>query len=304
MARPFLKWAGGKGQLLPEIQKKYPAGLGRTINRYCEPFIGGGAVLFDILKNYKIKDVYISDINRDLINTYLVIQNDVQVLIKKLEKLQDKYIALNSNERKSLYGELRDEFNNLKINHFLSQNVEKAVLFIFLNKTCFNGLYRVNKKGLFNVPMGLYKKPLICDKNNLMDVSKILKNVEIYCEDYSNAMFFIDEKTLVYIDPPYRPLTETSSFNSYNKVNFDDKEQIRLADFVKSLDRLGAKVIISNSDPKNIDIDDVFFDELYSTFFISRVTAKRMINSKISNRGAISELLINNYGSVLFEKSR
>ena len=156
-------------------------------------------------------------------------------------------------------------------------------------------MFRVNKKGLFNVPMGSYKNPLICDEKNLRAVSDKLQNVEIICGDYRESANFIDENTFVYIDPPYRPLTQTAMFTSYNENEFNDEEQIKLADFVKEISKKGAKVLVSNSDPKNADENDNFFDDLYADFNINRVQATRMINSKSSGRGKICELLISNF---------
>ena len=292
--KPFIKWVGGKGQLLSEINKLYPVELGKNINKYAEIFVGGGAVLFDILSKYKLDEVYISDKNLELINTYKSIRDDVGILIKSLKEMEEQYTSLNNENRKLYYYEKRREYNNLKIN-IEENNIEKAVLFIFLNKTCFNGLYRVNKKGEFNVPMGAYKKPKICDKENLKNVSLTLRNVKIVYADYRESEKFIDDKTFVYIDPPYRPLNITSSFTSYTENDFNDKEQIELAEYINVLNKKGAKIVISNSDPKNNDIDDNFFDKLYKNYNINRVKATRMLNSNASLRGAINELLITNY---------
>ncbi|WP_339014616.1 DNA adenine methylase [Fusobacterium animalis] len=292
--KPFIKWVGGKGQLLSEINKLYPVELGKNINKYAEIFVGGGAVLFDILSKYKLDEVYISDKNLELINTYKSIRDNVDILIKSLKGMEEQYIPLDNENRKDYYYKKREEYNSLKINSEVN-NIEKAVLFIFLNKTCFNGLYRVNKKGEFNVPMGAYKKPKICDEENLKNVSLALKKVKIIYADYRESESFIDEKTFVYIDPPYRPLNITSSFTSYTENDFNDKEQIELAEYINVLNKKGAKIVISNSDPKNNDIDDNFFDKLYKNYNINRVKATRMLNSNASLRGAINELLITNY---------
>ena len=293
--KPFIKWAGGKTQLLTDIRVKYPKELGKTITKYCEPFIGGGAVLFDILSNYEIEEILINDINKELTNTYSQIKNNLEYLIVELSKLQVLFWALESTERKNFYNEKRERFNYLKVNGDEDINLEKATLFIFLNKTCFNGLFRVNKKGLFNVPMGSYKKPIICDKNNLTDIHKVLQKVEIKTGDYKETLDFIDEKTFLYLDPPYRPISETASFTSYAETNFDDNEQIALGQFVDKASAKGAKVVISNSDPKNNNKEDHFFDKLYSKYEISRVSAKRMINCNANSRGDVNELLISNY---------
>lgn len=293
--KPFVKWAGGKGQLLDNIRKTYPSELGRRITKYAEPFVGGGAVLFDILSNYSLEKVYISDTNAGLINSYRIIKNQPERLISMLYDMQTEYVPLETDERKLYYYDKRERFNNIKINGDESINIEMAALFIFLNKTCFNGLYRVNKKGLFNVPMGAYKNPCICDEKNLLNISKALENVTIVCGDYKDSVDFIDQNTFVYFDPPYRPLTETASFTSYTENLFDDNAQIELAEYVKKLDKKGAKVVVSNSDPKNSNTDDDFFDELYKAHNIKRVQATRMINCNAESRGKISELLIANY---------
>lgn len=294
-AKPFIKWAGGKSQLLPVIRNKYPEGLGKSITKYCEPFVGGGAVLFDVLSSFEIDEVLINDINEELTNTYFHIKNHLEELLLELAKMQEYFWPVDAENRKKYYYEKRERFNFLKVNGDESVNIEKASLFIFLNKTCFNGLFRVNKKGLFNVPVGAYKKPLICDTDNLIAISSLLKNVTIKNGDYKDCLEFIDENTFVYIDPPYRPLTATASFTSYAEADFNDKEQKELGAFVDGITAKKAKVIISNSDPKNIDEKDTFFDELYGRYNISRVTAKRMINCNGESRGNVSELLISNF---------
>lgn len=294
VVKPFLKWAGGKGQLLKEIEQYYPFENGK-ITKYAEPFVGGGAMLFDILSKYDLKEVYISDINAELINTYRIIRDDIDELIALLQTMQSEFIPKDTEQRKTYYLSKRERFNDLKVNGDESVNIEKAALMIFLNKTCFNGLYRVNKKGLFNVPMGAYKKPLICDENNLRAVSKKLQKVTIVCGDYKISADFIDQNTFVYFDPPYRPITDTASFTAYTENLFNDDEQIELAHFVDEMDKKGAKIVISNSDPKNSNTDDDFFDNIYSSHKIKRVEATRMINCNSEARGKIKELLISNF---------
>ena len=292
--KPFLKWAGGKSQMLPEIEKYYPFSNG-TINKYAEPFVGGGAVLFDILNKYHLKEIYISDINAELINTYHIIRDNIDSMIHILSMIQDEFIPMDTDNRKAYYLKKRERFNELKVSGDKNINIEKAALMIYLNKTCFNGLYRVNKNGEFNVPMGLYKKPTICDEENLKAVSEKLKNVTIVCGDYRESADFIDQNTFVYFDPPYRPLTTTSNFTAYTENNFDDNSQIDLASYVNNLHKKGAKIVVSNSDPKNININDTFFDDIYAQHFIRRVNAARMINSNGQSRGKIKELLISNF---------
>ena len=280
--KPFLKWAGGKNQLLNEIEKYYPFENG--IKKYAEPFVGGGAVLFDILNKYDLEEIYINDINEELINTYIMIREHIDELIQKLFIMQDEFIPIENSDRKMYYGKKREKFNFLKLNNSIEDDIEKAAIMIFLNKTCFNGLYRVNKKGFFNVPMGDYKNPMICDEDNLRLVSEKLNSIKIESGDYRKSEKFIDKNTFVYIDPPYRPLTRNSGFTAYSQTNFDDKQQIRLSEFINFISKNGAKFLLSNSDPKNIDEKDDFFDNIYSKYKIRRVEATRMINSKASAR--------------------
>lgn len=292
-AKPFIKWAGGKGQLLLTLREFYPSELGKSIKKYCEPMVGAGAVLFDILNSYEMDEIIICDTNKQLINVYRVIQNNVEKLIDLLLDYETEHLKRNDEERKEYYYHQREQFNIEIQKSHNNNSITRAGLFIYLNKTCFNGLYRVNKKGLYNVPMGSYKNPKICDKDNLERVSSLLKKVTILDGDYSIVKDKIDEKTFVYFDPPYRPLTKTADFTSYNAEDFNDEEQVRLSEFVKSINC--AKVMLSNSDPKNTDENDTFFDDLYCGMNINRVLANRAINSNGNNRGKISELLICNY---------
>lgn len=292
-AKPFVKWAGGKSQLLTEIAKEYPD----KIDSYCEPFVGGGAVLLDVLEKFHPASVLINDINPELINAYTQIRDRCEVLIERLSQMQNAFWDADKDARKRDYYAKRERYNESIAAP--GDPVEKAALFIFLNKTCFNGLYRVNARGFFNVPMGSYKKPPICDAENLMLIHDLLRNTRMLCGDYSRCADFIGRGTFVYIDPPYRPLSRTASFTAYAKTAFDDDEQIRLADFMKAMSDKGARMVASNSDPKNTDENDNFFDDIYSDFSIRRVRAARMINSDASARGTVSELLIRN-----FEKGR
>lgn len=293
IVKPFLKWAGGKGQLISEIEKFYP--FNEKINKYAEPFIGGGAVLFDILNKFELEKIYISDVNFDLLNCYKMIKENVNKLVENLLQMEKEYLPKSKEDRKIYYYEKREQFNELKSKEKNEENLlERAALTIFLNRTCFNGLYRVNKKGLFNVPMGNYKNPKICDKENLLNISEKLKNVKIFYGDYTKSFDFVDENTFVYFDPPYRPLTQTSSFTSYTEYSFEDKEQQELGEYFKLLDEKGAKLLLSNSDPKNENLEDNFFDDLYSDFNIQRIEASRVINSKGSKRGKIMEILVSN----------
>lgn len=289
--KPFVKWAGGKSQLISELEKMLPAD-GGDITKYCEPMVGGGALLFDMIAKYDFKELYISDINAELINAYKVIKTDVEALIARLEEMQMLFLPMDENGRKLYYYTIRSKFNSVELSDVTS--VEKAAYFIFLNKTCFNGLYRVNKKGQFNVPMGAYKNPTVCDEDNLRNISEVLQNVTIVCGDYTLAREFIDKNTFVYIDPPYRPLSQTSAFTAYNADAFDDGEQVRLARFIDGINATGAMIVLSSSDPKNVNPDDNFFDDLYKSYCIKRVEASRMISSKSDGRGKINELIITN----------
>lgn len=293
-ARPFLKWAGGKGQLLPEIEKYYPFDGGR-VTKYAEPFVGGGAVLFDVLSKYDLEAVYISDINAELINAYRAVRDDIGELVDMLGAMQNDFVPMDTDGRKGYYSAKRARFNDLRVNRGEGVDIERAALMFFLNKTCFNGLFRVNRKGLFNVPMGSYRNPLICDEENLRAVSEKLQNVAIVCGDYRKSADFINENTFVYFDPPYRPITDTASFTAYTEDLFNDAAQIALAAFVDEMHRRGAKVVVSNSDPKNANAEDDFFDNIYSAHNIKRVEAARMINCDSGARGKIKELLISNF---------
>lgn len=290
--KPFVKWVGGKSQLVSEIEKFLPTELERRFTKYAEPMVGGGALFFSILSKFDFEEFYISDTNAELINAFCVIKTDVENLIAKLNEMQMLFLPMDENGRKYFYYTVRERFNKTVLS--AETATDKAAEFIFLNKTCFNGLYRVNKKGEFNVPMGAYKNPTICDDENLRNIHNALQCVTIVCGDYTLSKSFIDEKTFVYIDPPYRPISDTSGFTSYNSDSFDDDEQIRLAKFIDEINLVGAKIVLSNSDPKNLNENDNFFDDLYSNYTINRVEANRAINSKGDKRGKITELLITN----------
>ncbi len=291
IAKPFVKWVGGKTQLLDEVKKSLPKNLkNRTGVTYVEPFIGGGAVMFWILQEYpNIERAIINDINAELVCTYRVVKKNVTSLIEELEKIQSEYLPLDAKARKEYYNIKRKTFNSRNIS-----DIETAALFIFLNRTCFNGLYRVNSKGEFNVPHGKYANPRICDRENLLAGSKVLQKVEILCGDFAQTEKYAGPNTIFYFDPPYKPITETSSFTSYAKDGFNDEEQIRLRDFCIRIARHEAQFVASNSDPKEEDKKETFFDEIYKQFTIKRVSAARMINSNPNGRGAISEIMISN----------
>ena len=291
-AKPFLKWAGGKTKLITDIEKTIPKDLLTSKFTYIEPFVGSGAVLFWMLNNFpKLEKAVINDINEDLINTYKTISSNPKELISILEILQNEFHNLEGNEenKKLYYYQKRELYNKRK-----EEQSGQAALFIFLNRTCFNGLYRVNSKNLYNVPMGGYKKPTICDKENILAVSNTLQKVEILNGDFEQTLNHADKNSLFYFDPPYKPLSETSSFNSYAKDEFNDSEQVRLKNFCSKLDALNHTWILSNSDVKGKNENDNFFDDLYSDFNIQRVDARRNINANPEKRGKLTELLITN----------
>jgi len=293
-AKPFLKWVGGKTQLIEQFKTLYPNELeNNLIDTYIEPFVGGGAIFFHLMQTYKIKKAIIIDLNSDLIECYQCIKEDVNKLIGILEQLQTTFFKLNTIEQKKMYLGIREEYNSL-----LNKNYDKytkAAYMIFMNKTCFNGLYRVNSKGEYNVPFGMYKNPLICNKSNLLVINELLQNVEIVVGDYSLCEKYIYGKTFIYFDPPYRPLTITQSFVGYSKYGFNDNNQIELATLYKKISDKNCNLMLSNSDPKNVNVNDNFFDDLYSEFNINRIYAKRVINCQGNKRGNLTEIVIRNY---------
>ncbi len=292
IAKPFVKWAGGKSQLINEINNAIKNNREDNFT-YIEPFVGGGAVLFWILEQFpNLENVVINDINTDLITTYNTIKTNVLELTQILKEWEKEYHFFKElpEDRKEYYYKKRELFNSRT-----EDNITHAALFIFLNRTCFNGLYRVNQNNGFNVPIGSYKTPMICDEENLQAVNLALQKVKILNGDFSETVKFAANNTIFYLDPPYKPLSETSSFNSYSKDEFNDNEQIRLKEFCDKLDLLGHRWILSNSDVKGKNPQDNFFDDLYQKYNIFRVKARRNINAKGDKRGELNELLIVNY---------
>lgn len=292
-AKPFIKWVGGKGQLIEQIDALLPNGFAEWKNAiYIEPFVGGGAMLFYMLQRYpNIKTAVINDINTDLIGCYTVIKNNPEGLIAALDKIEDEYKALCSEEnRKDFFLEIRERYNTKQLDA-----IDNASLFIFLNRTCFNGLYRVNKAGKFNVPFGRYANPRICNAELIREDSELLQKVEIMTGDFEGVIRYATNDSLVYFDPPYRPISNTSSFNDYTKEAFCDDEQIRLKLFCDRLNDRGCYFMLSNSDSK-IKYEDVsFFDNLYKDYYIERVFASRSVNANPSKRGVLTEILVRNY---------
>jgi len=300
-AKPFIKWVGGKGRLLGQFERYYPDELKNgAINNYVEPFLGGGALYFSILEKYGINNAYLSDLNRDLVLTYNIIQKKHDDLLDFLEQYQRLYDETEIDKRKDMFLSFRKHFNEqrFEINYKkLTENwIPRAAQFIFLNKTCFNGLFRVNSKGEFNVPFGKYKTVSIFDPDNIMAVSAVLQNAEIVHAEYTNCYNKINGKTFVYFDPPYRPISQTSNFTAYNGAEWTDKQQMELAVFFQKLDReKGAKLMLSNSDPTNINPNDTFFEKAYRGYNFFKISANRAVNCNSAGRGKINELLITNY---------
>ena len=266
---PIVKWVGGKRQLMFELLKNMP----KSYNRYFEPFIGGGALFFEL----QPENAYISDMNEELINLYSVVRDNVYELISDLNKHEiskEYFLEIRNLDRTA-------EYKNLS-------NVQHASRFIYLNRTCFNGLYRVNSQGQFNVPFGNYKNPRIVDENNLLNCSELLKNTEIKCADFSEILTKVKKGDFVYFDPPYVPLNVTSSFTSYTKDGFDMDMQFKLREVCDELDSMGVMFMLSNSDTK-------FVNELYSNYEIKKVFASRAVNANAEGRGKITEVLVRNY---------
>ena len=293
--KPFIKWVGGKGQLLEQLEALLPADFDNWNNAtYIEPFVGGGAMLFSMLQKHpNIRHAVINDINHDLILCYQTVRNEVELLIPSLQDIEQRYHALADMEAKrEMYMEVRSRYNEKNLDP-----IENTTLFFFLNRTCFNGLYRVNRKGLFNVPWGKYATPQICDEATLRADSELLQRVEIFEGDFEQTIDFALEQTLFYFDPPYRPLSDTSSFNDYTKDAFNDDSQVRLKVFCDMVNEHGYKFMLSNSDCKSKNEEDNFFDVLYGAYQIDRVMASRNVNANAAKRGKITEILVHNYAN-------
>jgi len=270
----FVKWAGGKHQLLAQFQSLFP----KKIENYFEPFVGGGAVAFYVIQKYNPKNILLSDINEELINAYVMIKENVNELVYLLKIHKEKHMK----DPKGYYYLVRDQ-DPAKLN-----NIEKAARFIYLNRTCFNGLYRVNSSGKFNVPIGSYKNPDIVQEDKLLKISELLKNVKLEVMPFDKITNYGSRGDFVYFDPPYDPLIKGKSFTTYTKSNFLNEEQILLAKVFSELDKKGCSCMLSNSDTE-------FITELYSKFNINKVKAKRLINSDASKRGEINEIVVRNY---------
>ena len=298
--KPVIKWAGGKTQLLDTIDSFLPQEVKNgEISRYIEPFVGGGAVFAYFINNYNLKSSYIGDINKVLIITYQVIKNSLQSLIDELRELERLYYTSNNEQRKILFYDIRSNFNLQKReidNRKIQESwIKIAADFIFLNRTCYNGLFRVNNKGEFNVPFSYYDKPNILNEKNLKDFSSLIKNTTLISGDFTKCQKYINKNSFIYLDPPYRPISYTSSFASYSNFGFSDADHKRLWSFFKKADKKGAKVMLCNSDPSELMPNDTYIEDLYSEYLIKRITARRSINCMGMKRGDISELIITNY---------
>ena len=294
--RPFLKWVGGKTQLLPELEARLPQDFAEMVRVYAEPFVGGGALLFHLLsKGLHPGRIVINDSNVDLANAYRVVQSSVDDLIEELDRLQNAYGQCpDETSRREFYLSIRSDYN-VGIMDRIAHPVRRTAQLLFLNRTCFNGLYRVNAKGSFNVPFGRYTNPRICDEETLREDAVALTGVEIRAGDFADAVSKADSGWFVYFDPPYRPLSLTSSFCDYTQDGFGDTEQRRLAAIGRDLHSRGARWLLSNSDPKGTNPGDTFFDDLYAGFDIRSVQASRNLNANPEKRGKLGELLISNY---------
>lgn len=293
IAKPFIKWVGGKSQLIEQLDKQLPADFDNWENvTYIEPFVGGGAMLFYLLQRYpNIKHAVINDINSDLTTCYQTVRDMPEQLILSLCDIESAYLGLQSEDaRKEFFLTARERYNQKNLDP-----IENTTLFFFLNRTCFNGLYRVNKKGLFNVPFGKYVNPTICNSEIIRKDSELLQRVEILNGDFEATFEYAKGNTLFYFDPPYRPLSDTSSFKDYSKESFNDDAQERLKEYCDKIHEAGFKFMLSNSDCKGKNEKDNFFDTLYGAYEIERVWASRSINSVPSKRGKLTEILVHNY---------
>lgn len=271
----IVKWAGGKRQLLNQLEILFP----KKFKNYFEPFVGGGAVAFHIIKTRKPKEIFLSDINEELINVYEIVRDNVFELIDLLKKHKE----IHGKEGKEFYTNVRNQ------NPYVMSKLSRAARFIYLNRTCFNGLYRVNSKGQFNVPMGKYDNPGIVQEKELIQISKLLKGVKLKVQSFEKILSYVKKGDFVYFDPPYYPLNK-ASFTTYTKETFLDKEHKKLFDLFVELDKKGAKVMLSNSSAP-------FILNLYKKYKskVKHVDATRMINCNAEKRGKVKEVVIMNY---------
>lgn len=291
--KPFIKWVGGKSQLIEQLEFRLPNDFNAWNDvTYIEPFVGGGAMLFHMLQRFPcITKAVINDINPDLITCYRTVRDNPRQLVESLKYIEDEYYSLNNDDdRKEFFLSVREKYNTKELD-----DVDNSTNFIFLNRTCFNGLYRVNKSGMFNVPFGRYANPTICDSDTIIKDSELLQGVEILNGDFESTIEYASGNTLFYFDPPYRPLSDTSAFKEYSKDGFNDLEQVRLKNYCDTINTAGFSFMLSNSDCKGENGNDGFFDVLYSNYDIVRVLASRSINSNPAKRGKLTEILVRNF---------
>lgn len=296
IAKPFIKWAGGKGNLIQQLEKLLPNDFDQQDKvTYIEPFVGGGAMLFHMLQQHKcIKKAVINDINSDLIRCYQLIANSPQFLIERLEEIEQNFYGVSPTARKETYYAYRDRYNSEGVHPD-----ERAALFIFLNHTCYNGLYRVNARGKFNVPFGRYKNPVICNRELIMKDHQLLSSVELIIRQPGDYKWIYrnlsrTHRNFIYFDPPYRPLSGTSYFKEYSNSPFGDEQQIELKEFCDMVSNRGCQIMLSNSDSK-IENDESFFENLYEGYHFERVYASRFINAQSEKRVKLTEVVIRNY---------
>ncbi|MCL4296216.1 MAG: Dam family site-specific DNA-(adenine-N6)-methyltransferase [Anaerolineae bacterium] len=285
---PIIKWPGGKGGVVSQLMRYAPAELHQGgIRRYVEPFLGGGALFFHLAGLGLVESFVLSDVNPDLMGMYRTVQQDVEVLIEHLGQMQAHYLPLTEAERRQMFYRVRDTYNARP-----ASPVEHAACLLFLNRTCFNGLYRVNGYGQFNVAFGDYKSPAICNPPLLRAAHLALQRAELLRGDFMTVRPWLrGDSTWGYLDPPYRPLSKSANFTSYTAGNFGPRDHERLADFAKSCIRARAKVMASNSDP-----GDGVVEKLYGRRFTKHtVTAQRNISVTVAGRGPVKEMLLTSY---------
>lgn len=298
--KPIIKWAGGKTKIYPQIEKKLPSDLfNGKIKNYYEPFLGGGAVFFSIIQKVKFEKCIISDINEELILFYNVVKNDPEKLIHFIDKYYKEYLNLSEVDKEKYYYDLRTSYNyerfNISYNDYSYLFIPRAAQLLFLNRTCYNGLFRQNLRGEFNVPFGKNYSPPVMDKNSIIEISKILKNVDVKCDDFQNVCEEIDgSNSFVYFDPPYKPISKKGGFTNYHKSNFTEKDQIRLLSTFNYLNSKNVKMMLNNS-CVNKDINAVSIESYYEAYNIDYIKSSSTMSSKIEHRKIINELVITNY---------
>jgi DNA adenine methylase len=299
-ALPFVKWMGGKRNLLDSLEPLFPPALkDGHIHTYCEPFLGGGAIFLHLASQYAFERIYLSDVNPDLVMAYQVVRDHIDQLITQLQQMAEQYFALDPQAQADTFQATRSAFNQTRTSAIPPDDIDARIThtthFIFLNKTCYGGMFRVNSKGHFNVPFGKHKRPQIVNEPNLRRVSTVLQGADIALAPYHALPSDLDDGCFVYFDPPYRPLTQTSSFTRYHGDAFTDEDQATLATLFRKYDQRDVALMLSNSDPTQVNPNDRFFDELYEGFHIQRIHALRKINSTDAKRGRTAEIVITNY---------